>query len=246
MSTHADDPSKGWLLSVLRVVTFAVFAVQWVPVLGSTTTCEGMQVLSDELTSTAAEAYCRYAVQERQKVEAFWGATWRESIRIHVSSTYRISRALVPGYFGHRGLLEMPLHSARENTGALLHEIVHIYAPNTNRFLAEGLAVYLHAKLAGNPAFPNFGVDLRRLAVRGLAGVESLDALNGVRTPQRLGTVMEEKTAYILAGSVVGFVIERYGLASFRRVYETGNYEEVYGKSLGTLEQEWRVSLQGN
>jgi hypothetical protein len=31
-----------------------------------------------------------------------------------------------------------------------LHEIVHIYAPHTNRFLAEGLAVYLHATLAGN------------------------------------------------------------------------------------------------
>jgi hypothetical protein len=208
--------------------------------------CEGMQVLSDELTPAAAEAYCRYAVQERQKVEAFWGPTWRESIRIHVSSTYRISRALVPGYFGNRGFLEMPLHRARENTGALLHEIVHIYAPNTNRFLAEGLAVYLHAKLAGNSAFPNFGGDLRRLAVRGLAGVESLGALNGVRTPQRLGTVVEEKTAYILAGSFVGFVIERYGLALFRSVYETGNYEEVYGKSLGILEQEWRVRLQGN
>ena len=140
----------------------------------------------------------------------------------------------------------MPLHSARENTGALLHEVVHIDAPNTIRFLAEGLAVYLHAKLAGHPAFPNFGVDVRRLAVRGLAGVESLDALNGVRTPQRLGTVMEEKTAYMLAGSVVGCVIERYGLASFRRVYETGHDEEGDGKSLGTLEQAWRVSLQGH
>jgi hypothetical protein len=208
--------------------------------------CEGVQVLSDELTPAAAEAYCRYAVQERQKVEAFWGPTWRESIRIHVSSTYRISRALVPGYFGNRGFLEMPLHRARENTGALLHEIVHIYAPNTNRFLAEGLAVYLHAKLAGNSAFPNFGGDLRHLAVRALAGVESLGALNAVRTPQRLGTVMEEKTAYILAGSFVGFVIERYGLALFRSVYKTGNYEAVYGKSLGILEQEWRVRLQGS
>jgi hypothetical protein len=45
---------------------------------------------------------------------------------------------------GHRGFLEMPLRGVRENTGALLHEIVHIYAPNNNRFLAEGLAVYLH------------------------------------------------------------------------------------------------------
>jgi hypothetical protein len=57
---------------------------------------------------------------------------------------------------------------------------------------------------------------------------------------------MEEKTAYILAGSFVGFVIERYGLASFRSMYVTGNYEQVYGKSLRTLEQEWRVSLREN
>ena len=246
MSIHAGDPSKGWLLSALCIVTFVVFAVQCAHVPGSTTPCEGIQVLSDELTPAEAEAYCRYAVQERQKVEAFWGATWSEPIRIHVSSAYRISRALVPGHLGNRGFLEMPLRRVRENTGALLHEIVHIYAPNTNRFLAEGLAVYLHTKLAGNPAFPNFGEDLRRLAVRGLSGVGSLDALNDVRTPRPLGTIMEEKTAYILAGSFVGFVIERYGLASFRGVYETGNYEQVHGKSLRTLEQEWRVSLREN
>jgi hypothetical protein len=73
MSTHANDPSKGWLLSVLYVVTLAVFAVLCAPVLGSATTCEGMRVLSDELTPAEVEAYCRYAVQERQKVDAFWG-----------------------------------------------------------------------------------------------------------------------------------------------------------------------------
>ena len=209
-----------------------------------TFTCEGIQVLSDELTRPEAEAYCRYAVRERQKVEGFWGATWSAPIRIHVSRAYRISRALVPGHFGNRGFLEMPVRSVRENTGALLHEIVHIYAPHTNRFLAEGLAVYLHVTLAGNPAFPNFGKDLRHLAVRGLSGVESLDSLHRVRTPHPLGTVMEEQIAYMLAGSFVGFTIERYGLALFRRVYETEDYETVYGKSLRVLEEEWRVSLQ--
>jgi len=126
----------------------------------------------------------------------------------------------------------------------LLHEIVHIYAPHNNRFLAEGLAVYLHATLAGNPAFPNFGEDLRRLAVRGLSGVASLDALNSVRTPRPLGTVMDERTAYVLAGSFVGFLIERYAVALFRRVYETEDYDTVYGKSFGALEREWRASLQ--
>jgi hypothetical protein len=246
MRTHADDPAKGWLLSTLCLVVFSVFAAQCAPVLSGVFTCEGVQVLSDELTVPEAEAYCHYAVRERKKVEGFWGATWSEPIRIHVSSSYRISKALVPGYLGNRGFMEMPLRGVRENTGALLHEIVHIYAPNNNRFLAEGLAVYLHTKLAGNPAFPNFEDTLRRLAVRGLSGVKSLDALNSVRTPRPLATVMEEKAAYILAGSFVGFVIERYGLALFRSLYETENYEKVYGKPLGTLENEWRLSLREN
>jgi hypothetical protein len=202
-----------------------------------------MQVLSDELTRPEAEAYCRDAVRERQKVEDVWGPTWREPIRIHVSRAYRISRALVPGHLGNRGWIEMPLRRTREHTGALLHEIVHVYAPHHNRFLAEGLAVYLQTTLAGNPAFPNFGEDLQRLAVRSLSGVTSLAALNRVRTPQPLGTVMEEKTAYILAGSFVGFLLERYGLARFRRLYETEDYETVYGQSFATLETAWRVSL---
>lgn len=138
----------------------------------------------------------------------------------------------------------MPLRRIRENTGGLLHEIVHIYAPNDNRFLAEGLAVYLHARLAGNPAFPNLGGDLGQLARRDLPGVKSLASLNSVRTPRPLGTVIDEKTAYTLAGSFVGFLIEQYELSRFRTLYETGDYDQAYGKSLGTLESEWRSSLR--
>jgi hypothetical protein len=244
MDTNAAHPSQEGLVAPLCMIALAVCAAPCVPMSQNTFTCEGVQILADELTLPEAEAYCRYAVGERQKVEGFWGATWSAPIRIHVSRAYRISRALVPGHLGNRGLMEMPLRRVRENTGALLHEIVHIYAPHTNRFLAEGLAVYLHDRLAGNPAFPNFGEDLRRVAVRGVSGVKSLEALHQVQTPQPLGTVMEEKTAYILAGSFVGFLIERYDLPRFRRVYETANYDKVYGKSFGTLEREWRVSLR--
>ena len=244
MGTHVDDPSKEWLLAALCVVALAICVTQCAPTLRGTFTCESIHILSDELTLPEAETYCRYAVRERQKVDGFWGATWRAPIRMHVSSAYRISRALVPGHLGNRGFLEMAIRSAQENTGALLHEIVHIYAPHNNRFLAEGFAVYLHATLAGNPAFPNFGEDLRRWAVRSLSGVKSLEALNRVRTPRPLSTVMEEKTAYILAGSFVEFLIERYELTLFRSVYETENYEQVYGKSFGTLEREWRLIMQ--
>ncbi len=230
----ATNAPKAWLLCAFSAVVMSVFVAQCAGVLRGPFTCDGMRVLSDELTRPEAEAYCRYAVRERQKVEGFSGATWSASIRIHVSSAYLISRALVPGHFGNRGSIEMPLRRTREHSGALLHEIVHIYAPHNNRFLAEGLTVYLHAALAGNPAFPNFGEDLGHLAVQGLSGVHSLEVLNRVRTPRPLGTGMEEQTAYILAGSFVEFLLERYGLALFRRLYETEGYEMVYGKAFET------------
>jgi hypothetical protein len=214
------------------------------PALQSALTCEGIEIISKEITSSEAQRYCRYAAGERKKVEEFWGATWQDPIRIHISSSYRITRSLVPAHFGNRGFMEMPLRRVRDHTGALLHEIVHIYAPNNNRFLAEGLAVYLHTKLAGNPAFPNFGEDLQRAAVRSLAGVKSLEDLNDVRTPRPLGTVMAEERAYTLAGSFVGFLIERYSLPSFRNLYDTNRYDNVYGKSLNALENEWRASLK--
>ena len=60
-----------------------------------------------------------------------------------------------------------------------------------------------------------------------------------------MSSVMDEETAYVVAGSFVGFLIERHGLPPFRSLYETENYEKVYGKSLDTLEREWRVSIQG-
>jgi hypothetical protein len=56
---------------------------------------------------------------------------------------------------------------------------------------------------------------------------------------------MGEEIAYVVAGSFVGFLIERHGLPLFRSLYEKDSYEQVYGKSLDDLEKEWRVSLQG-
>jgi hypothetical protein len=242
MKTGAEKRAD--CLAYALVIAFSVFAAQCAPLLQGALPCEGIEIISRELTVTEAQQYCRDAMEERSKVERFWGATWQEPIRIDVSSSYRITRSLVPGHFGNRGFMEMPLRRVRDNNGALLHEIVHIYAPNGNRFLAEGLAVYLHARLAGNPAFPNFGENLRSAAVRVLPQLKSLQDLNGVRTPRPLSTVMPEETAYILAGSFVGFLIEEHGLAPFRNLYDSGDYEKIYSKSLAMLENEWRASLQ--
>src|SRR5262245_43368748 len=216
----------------LPLLMMSVPAMQGVAAPDVAASCGNIQIFSGELTAREAEAYCRYAVAERRKVEKFWGGTWTEPIRVHVDSSYRISRALVPGHFGDRGFMEMPLRRARGNDGALLHEIVHVYAPNANRFLAEGLAIYAHHKLAGNRAFPNVGGSPDAGARGWLPQLESLERLDAVRTPTPLGTVLNEQGAYLLAGSFVGFLIERYGLAQFRKLYGNGSYDDAYGKPL--------------
>ena len=203
--------------------------------------CDTVRIVSTNLSLVEAEQYCHYAVGERQKVDGFWGTTWTEIIHIDVDNRYKFSRALTTK---SRGFMEMPLTVVRAQRSALLHEIVHVYAPNTNRFLAEGLAVYLQQQLGGNPAFPNFGKGLRELARHRLSAVSSLEPLNNVRTPRPLRTVMQEQTAYILAGSFVQFLIENYGLRLFRNLYEVGSYDLVYGKNLTALEREWRIELQ--
>lgn len=256
MDSHRDAMGERWdgelmtfqrtsLLYSFSITALSVSLLQYAIALKVASDCGTVRILSSELAGQEADDYCRYAAVEREKVEALWGATWKEPIRIHVSSSYRISRALVPAYRGDLGFMEMPVQRARNNDGALLHEIVHIYAPNSNRFLAEGLAVYLQDKMGSNRAFPNFSDDLNVLAHRRLLEVNSLARLNSGQTTKLWSTLGDERTtSYILGGSFVGFLIDRYGLPRFKSLYETGNYDKSYGKSLEILEKEWRSDLE--
>lgn len=214
------------------------------PALGQVYDCPGMRIIATDLSDMQGTQYCRYAMAERAKVEAFWGPTWTDLIRIRVDERYRISRALVPAYIGNRGYMEMPLQRVTRKNGALLHEIVHIYAPHDNRFLAEGLGVYLQAKLGGNAALPNEGEPLAKLARRHLPSSEVMAKLDEVRTPIPLGRVIDDMTAYLLAGSFVEFLIEKHGLADFKVLYESGSYQTAYGKSFAELERDWRGALK--
>ena len=72
-----------------------------------------------------------------------------------------------------------------------------------------------------------------------------MEELNAVQTPIPLGRVMDDMTAYILAGSFVEWLVEREGLAKFRVLYDGGDYEKAYGRTFAILEQEWRAALKG-
>ena len=205
--------------------------------------CDGFTVVSAELSRKEAEEYCKYAVRERQKVEKYWGPTWRDPIRIQVSSQYAAANTLVQND-GKPGRIDMPLDRVRDRTGALLHEITHNYAFTENRFLYEGLGVYLQDKIGAARSFPNFGrpLDAAAAEVAGAAG--SLGALNAVRFPRPLASVMDNRAAYLLAGSFVKYLMDRKGgLDKFRALYTSGDYQATYGVAFTALERDWRAYL---
>ena len=49
--------------------------------------------------------------------------------------------------------------------------------------------------------------------------------------------------SYMLAGSFVRYLVDTYGIEAFKRVFPTGNFRDVYGKSLAELGNEWGMFL---
>jgi hypothetical protein len=181
------------------------------------------------------------------KVCGWWGATYSGPLTVDVPEAGGPSMALVPAWRGQRGHMIFPAQTVRRRRSATVHEVVHVFAPNANRFLAEGLAVHAHDQLGGPPAFPNFGGSLHAAAAR--AQQADIVALDRVATPAMLPD-------YLVAGSFVRFVVERHGLGKFRQLYamtpmvpgqrnagSAGRWQAVYGASLDQLAAEWRARI---
>jgi hypothetical protein len=183
----------------------------------------------------------------------WWGKTYDGPFRVNVEDSRGPSMALVPAWRGNRGDMLFRARVIREGYNATVHEVVHVFAPNANRFLAEGLAVYAHQHLGGGSAYPNFGEDLHR-AARKFADAD-VATLERIETPRRLqsGTLSNDD-AYIVAGSFVRFLIETHGMDKFRALYaltplvpnqrnpgDVGRWQKIYGVPLERLIADWRA-----
>jgi hypothetical protein len=201
------------------------------------------------------------ALTETQRIE-FEGDVCREIIRLQewaadldwikipvpelkiiVSDRYSISKSLVPAWSGRRGYMEFPTWRVASRKAAVMHELVHVFFPNGNRFLAEGLAVHLQDSIGGNPAFPNFGKPLHRNVCERLLemtprnsgedplglGQVHLAELDLIPTPNpltlRVGAELfgedqrGQAFVYPVAGSFVQFLLETLGVERFRSLY---------------------------
>ena len=167
----------------------------------------------------------------------------RTQLQIYVSNEYKISKSLVPAWSGLRGSMEFPAARAVVREAAIAHELAHVYFPNGNRMLGEGLPVYLQHKIGKNPAFPDFGLNLHQIVrditcprgpiPNGLSLI-SLVSLDRIATPDiltlRVGRTPIENSAFLypIAGSFVQFLLENLGstetpdsrMEKFRKLYE--------------------------
>jgi hypothetical protein len=164
-------------------------------------------------------------------------------LKLIVSDRFSISKSLVPAWSGRPGCMEFPTRRVASRKAAIMHELVHVFFPNGNRFLAEGLAVHLQDSLGGNPAFPNFGKPLHRNICERLLEMTPptssedplglrqihLAELDLVPTPSPLtlrvgGELYGEDQrgqafVYPIAGSFVQFLLETRGVERFRSLY---------------------------
>lgn len=205
--------------------------------------------------ATAAAGFQSEMQRARDKVREWWGATFEGSIAIETSTTRMLSMALIPAWRGERGLMIFGAKRVQAGEAATVHEMIHVYAPNANRFLAEGLAVYGHDLLGGPPAYPNFAKSLNEIAGRS-ASRELLLTLERTATPAALEETSKEGEA--IAGSLVKFLIERHGMEKFRLLYgltplapmrrEPGaaaRWQQVYGESFAAIVDTWLATLLG-
>jgi len=120
------------------------------------------------------------------------------------------------------------------------HELTHLFMWNTlgspsSTMISEGMAVYTGMELiraSDHMPIEEFcAMYLQADALPKVSG--SLSFLGHITDLQN----------YYASGCFVKYLADTYGMDSLKRVYHTGDYTEVYGKSLPTLESEWRDHL---
>jgi len=210
-----------------------------------------------EVDSAGARRIADRMAGERKRVRAWWGTGFEGPVRVEITQDQSVAMALIPAWRGDHGKMLLPSRVVRTPTTPTLHELVHIEAPNGNRFLAEGLAVYLQARLGDIDAYPNLGADLHEEA-RAYAERADIPRFDTAATPRRIESASDlgRRPAYLIAGSFVRFLVEAHGKEKFRELYQLTpfqpgvrvfydkeRYRSVYGVGLEALAGQWRNTV---
>lgn len=179
------------------------------------------------------------------KIESFYfadrdqKARWMGARDVEMSKPWRHEIYLENRPFPHTSLRHEIAHAVASEYGDPIfgvgaRRVLGFPVPSPG--LIEGLAVAID--------WP--GGDYGRLtpheAVRAL---EDLGMQPQIRSLLSLGFLAQSSLrSYQTAGSFMRFLLDTYGATAFRRLYSTGDFDGTYGKSLATLDTEWRAMLE--
>jgi len=196
-----------------------------------------------------AKEFSEKAEKAFSDVTQYLGKKYKKKIKIYINNKYKIPRTTKD-----KKIL-MPANRIRGDAGgppsikgrgpAIIHEVTHIIAKSAyfpDRFLDEGLAVYIQAKFEaeGERNYPNMGKEIHKEALKCMneyGKIIPLKECEKTRRSKKSG--LARRTAYVQEGSFAKYLIEKYTLQKFMEVYEGKTYSKIYGKSFEDLEKEW-------
>ena len=136
------------------------------------------------------------------------------------------------------------LYLIKQGRRPIAHELTHVLMGNgANRFLTEGLAIYAQDRL-GDFDFPDFWAPAKVALIGEIRLGSFIDpfALEPQSLPFYPGQPTR-RTAYLEAGSFTEFLVDRYGYASFEKVYYSGDFVSTYTVPFRDLQMKWLDTL---
>lgn len=214
---------------------------------------DNLIITYEDISPEMAQKFAEQAEKASGDITAYLSKKYRRGrIYIYISDKYDMPRTTKDNE------VLIPANRVRGDSGgppeiagrgpAIVHELTHIIAPSQgkpNRYLDEGLAVFMQEKFGAGKSYPNMGEDVHQVTMRLIKTVgEPIPIYKLEETRNSSLTSNLRRLAYLQEGSFVKYLVEKYGLKDFMAMYEGKSYEKVYKKSLDDLEKEWKEFIR--
>lgn len=194
--------------------------------------------LEEEIGLIAQDCEFQYAelagyleIEAPQKVRAYIYASPAQKKRLIGAGSTSVEDPFGHGFHIHAQGFPHPV---------LKHELAHVFTVPWSP-VKVSLKIGLHEGIAVAADWEEGRLTPHQWAkaMRQLQLAPSLSDIMGIGFWGQAGS-----RSYLLAGSFVRFLVDSYGIETFRRVFPTGNFQKHYGKDLRTLEAAWTTFLE--
>lgn len=172
-----------------------------------------------------------FQIQPTKKVQSYIYTSPEQKKRLMGARGTSVEDPL--GYGFHINYREFP-HPVMK------HELAHALTADWHPILKVSLKIGLHEGIAVAADWDEGKLTAHQWS----QAMQQLDIAPDMNQIMGLGFWGQASSqSYTLAGSFVRFLIEKYGVENAKRVFPTGNFQQVYSKSLTELEREWKEFL---